>query len=218
MHPRVSALPAKSPATAADRESVGCEFPLAKNGYGMGSGMMPRKAPTRVPGASGRVGPDATENRGSIELRLGPFLCLRSGQLPDLYVALFAAARGVDCCGLIRTLVPRRDSRCFTTRAARISSPSSPRSRARSPSGGRLERLGDLRAARSSAGDQDRRRDKEYDPAFARLALAAGATGFVSKDLADSELPSAVRAAARDERYISPRVAARLSGRGWVIL
>jgi two-component system response regulator NreC len=47
-------------------------------------------------------------------------------------------------------------------------------------------------------------------PAFARHALGAGALGFVLKDLADSELPEAVRAAARGEQYVSPRVAARL--------
>jgi two-component system response regulator NreC len=47
-------------------------------------------------------------------------------------------------------------------------------------------------------------------PAFARHALGAGALGFVLKDLADSELPEAVRAAARGEQYASPRVAARL--------
>lgn len=47
-------------------------------------------------------------------------------------------------------------------------------------------------------------------PAFARYALAAGALGFVLKDLADSDLPEAVRATARGERYVSPRVAARL--------
>lgn len=53
----------------------------------------------------------------------------------------------------------------------------------------------------------------ELNPAFAQLALSAGATGFVSKDLADVELPPAVRAAARGERYVSPRVAGRLSMR-----
>ena len=47
-------------------------------------------------------------------------------------------------------------------------------------------------------------------PVFAQRALAAGALGFVSKDLADGELPQAVRAAARGEEYVSPRVAARL--------
>ena len=53
----------------------------------------------------------------------------------------------------------------------------------------------------------------ELNPAFAQLALAAGATGFVSKDLADSELAPAVRAAATGERYVSPRVTRRLGSR-----
>jgi two-component system response regulator NreC len=47
-------------------------------------------------------------------------------------------------------------------------------------------------------------------PVFAQRALAAGAVGFVLKDLADSDLPQAVRAAAQGEEYVSPRVAARL--------
>lgn len=50
----------------------------------------------------------------------------------------------------------------------------------------------------------------EDNPVFAQRALTAGALGFVAKDLADSELPQAVRAAARGEEYVSPRVAARL--------
>ncbi len=48
------------------------------------------------------------------------------------------------------------------------------------------------------------------NPVFAQRAFAAGAVGFVGKDLADSELPQAVRAAARGEEFVSPRVAARL--------
>ncbi len=48
------------------------------------------------------------------------------------------------------------------------------------------------------------------NPVFAQRALAAGALGFVVKQLADSELPQAIRAAARGEEYVSPRVAARL--------
>ncbi len=48
------------------------------------------------------------------------------------------------------------------------------------------------------------------DPVFAQCALAAGALGFVTKDLADSELPQAVRAAAHGEEYVSPRVAPRV--------
>lgn len=51
----------------------------------------------------------------------------------------------------------------------------------------------------------------EENPAFAQRALAAGALGFVWKDRADTDLPEAVRAAARDEEYLSPSVAARLA-------
>ena len=50
----------------------------------------------------------------------------------------------------------------------------------------------------------------EDDPAFARRAFAAGALGFVLKELADGDLPQAIRAAARGEEYISPRAADRL--------
>jgi two-component system response regulator NreC len=46
---------------------------------------------------------------------------------------------------------------------------------------------------------------------FAQRTFAAGATGFVTKDRADSELATAVRAAAQGEEYISPPVAARLA-------
>ena len=48
------------------------------------------------------------------------------------------------------------------------------------------------------------------NPAFAQRALTAGALGFVSKELADGELADAIRAAARGEQYISPKVAGRL--------
>ena len=47
-------------------------------------------------------------------------------------------------------------------------------------------------------------------PVFAQRAFAVGAVGFVAKDLADGELPQAVRAAARGQEYISPRVSVRL--------
>lgn len=50
----------------------------------------------------------------------------------------------------------------------------------------------------------------EENPVFAQRAFAAGALGFVAKDLADDELPRAVRAAARGEEFVSSRVAARL--------
>ncbi len=51
----------------------------------------------------------------------------------------------------------------------------------------------------------------EENPAFAQRALAAGALGFVSKERADTDLPEAVRAAAHDQEYLSPSVAARLA-------
>lgn len=44
------------------------------------------------------------------------------------------------------------------------------------------------------------------NPMFAQRALAAGAIGFVLKDLADEELPEAIRCAARGEQYLSPRL------------
>jgi two-component system, NarL family, response regulator NreC len=50
----------------------------------------------------------------------------------------------------------------------------------------------------------------EDNPVFAQRSLTAGALAFVAKDLADVELPDAIRAAARGEEYVSPRVAARL--------
>src|ERR1700677_1612252 len=50
----------------------------------------------------------------------------------------------------------------------------------------------------------------EDGPAFPRPAFAAGASGFVAKELADEELIDAVRAAAGGERYVSPRVALRM--------
>jgi two-component system, NarL family, response regulator NreC len=50
----------------------------------------------------------------------------------------------------------------------------------------------------------------EQSPAPAQRVLTAGACGYVLKDQADSELPQALRAAARGEQYVSPRVAASL--------
>jgi two-component system response regulator NreC len=52
----------------------------------------------------------------------------------------------------------------------------------------------------------------ERSPAFAQRALDAGAVGFVIKDLADAELPIAVRCAAHGEEYVSSHVAAALAG------
>ena len=49
------------------------------------------------------------------------------------------------------------------------------------------------------------------DPAYARQALQAGALGFVLKEAADEELLEAVEAAARGERYLNPKLGARLA-------
>jgi two-component system, NarL family, response regulator NreC len=51
----------------------------------------------------------------------------------------------------------------------------------------------------------------ETSPAFAGRALAAGASSYVLKEYADSDLLPAVRAAARGERYVSAQLAAGLS-------
>lgn len=54
------------------------------------------------------------------------------------------------------------------------------------------------------------------DPAYARRTLDNGATGLVLKEMADSDLPQAIRRAWRGERYVSPAIAAKLgeNGRG----
>jgi two-component system response regulator NreC len=51
----------------------------------------------------------------------------------------------------------------------------------------------------------------QSDTAFARTALQAGANGYVLKEAADDELVEAVRAAARGETYLNPRLGARLA-------
>ena len=51
----------------------------------------------------------------------------------------------------------------------------------------------------------------QADPAFARHALQNGALGFVLKEAADDELLEAVRLAAQGERYLNPRLGARLA-------
>jgi two-component system, NarL family, response regulator NreC len=52
------------------------------------------------------------------------------------------------------------------------------------------------------------------DPAFARRALDSGAIGLVLKEMADPDLPTAVREASLGRRYVSPVLAARLAGAG----
>jgi two-component system response regulator NreC len=51
----------------------------------------------------------------------------------------------------------------------------------------------------------------QQEPAFAREALRAGALGYVLKEAADEELVGAVRSAAAGERYLNPRLGARIA-------
>jgi two-component system, NarL family, response regulator NreC len=50
----------------------------------------------------------------------------------------------------------------------------------------------------------------EDSPLFAQRALTAGATGYVTRDVAENDLGAAIRAAARGEQYVSARTAAAL--------
>ncbi len=50
------------------------------------------------------------------------------------------------------------------------------------------------------------------DPSLARRTLDNGAIGLVLKEMADSDLPEAVRNASRGRRYVSPLLAAKLVG------
>jgi two-component system response regulator NreC len=48
------------------------------------------------------------------------------------------------------------------------------------------------------------------DPRYVHEAFAAGASGYVLKEAADSEVVGAVRAVATGERYVHPALGARL--------
>jgi two-component system response regulator NreC len=48
------------------------------------------------------------------------------------------------------------------------------------------------------------------DPAFARKALRSGASGYVLKEAPRADLVSALRAVARNEKYLHPQLAARV--------
>ena len=54
----------------------------------------------------------------------------------------------------------------------------------------------------------------ETDPAFARRALAAGASGYLLKEGADDELVDAVRAVAGGASYLDPGLGGRLATEG----
>ena len=51
----------------------------------------------------------------------------------------------------------------------------------------------------------------QIEPAFAREALRAGASGYVLKEAADEELVAAVRAAIDGRSYLNPELAARVA-------
>jgi two-component system response regulator NreC len=51
----------------------------------------------------------------------------------------------------------------------------------------------------------------QIEPAFAREALQAGATGYVLKEAADEELIAAVEAAVAGQSYLNPQLAARVA-------
>jgi CheY-like chemotaxis protein len=79
----------------------------------------------------------------------------------------------------------------------------------RMPGGSGVQTIGVLRA-----GAPDTRivaLSMRAHQAFARHAIASGASGFVLKDRADSELVQAVRAAVRGESYVSPQLTAAAS-------
>jgi two-component system response regulator NreC len=48
------------------------------------------------------------------------------------------------------------------------------------------------------------------DPRYVRAAFEAGASGYVLKEAADTEVVEAVRTVARGERYVHPALGARL--------
>lgn len=51
----------------------------------------------------------------------------------------------------------------------------------------------------------------QNEPAYARKALTGGALGYVLKDAAGQELVTAIRAAAKHESYLNPRLGAKLA-------
>ncbi len=51
----------------------------------------------------------------------------------------------------------------------------------------------------------------QNEPAYARSALSAGVLGYVLKESADAELVEAIRAAVAGERYLNPRLGAKVA-------
>jgi two-component system response regulator NreC len=77
------------------------------------------------------------------------------------------------------------------------------------PGGSSLEAIPVIRE--ESPGTQIVVLTMQTEPVFAREALAAGALGYVLKEAADDELVEAVRRAAFGERYLNPRLGARMA-------
>jgi two-component system response regulator NreC len=77
------------------------------------------------------------------------------------------------------------------------------------PGGSSLEAIPQIRA--ESPETQIVVLTMQQEPAFAREALGAGALGYVLKEAADEELVEAVRNAAAGERYLNPRLGARIA-------
>ena len=51
----------------------------------------------------------------------------------------------------------------------------------------------------------------QNEPAYARSALSSGVLGYVLKESADAELVQAIRAAVSGERYLNPRLGAKVA-------
>jgi two-component system, NarL family, response regulator NreC len=77
------------------------------------------------------------------------------------------------------------------------------------PDGSAMEMLSELRT--TSPRTQIVVVSAEDSPGFAQRALAAGASGFVLKELADEDLAGAIFAAAKGDEYLSAPVARRLA-------
>jgi two-component system, NarL family, response regulator NreC len=76
------------------------------------------------------------------------------------------------------------------------------------PNGSSIETIGLLR--KRSPATQIVILTMEESPVFAMRVLDAGAIAYLAKELADRELPQAVRAAVDGERYVSPQLATRV--------
>lgn len=77
------------------------------------------------------------------------------------------------------------------------------------PGGSSLDAVPQLR--QDSPGTQIVVLTMQSEPAYARRALSAGVVGYVLKDAADDEVVDAIRRAAVGERYLHPRLGARVA-------